>query len=340
MGWHWVTYNYSFNKVVRPVPFISVVVAFKNESNTLPKLLERLQQQTLSKDFFEIVLVNDNSTDGDYRYLVQENIQLINATGAGKKAALQQAITHAKGDLIVTTDADCLPSLDWLRTISNAYQRSNASMLVCPVSLTHVQSSFLHGFQHADFMALQISGAGAVIGNRAVFCNGANLSFAKKDWFKAVSIQDGKIFASGDDVFLLHAFKKLKLPILYLKDSRAVMVTGPKKTWRDFMRQRIRWGGKSTGYRDKDALLLAFTVFLSNLFLLSLFLLSIWEISFLAYFFIFFSLKLAADFFLLKSGQSFFNYKIRFFSFLFYSLLFPCYVVYAALAGMFCKEKW
>ncbi len=336
----WKLYNEHKTEVVRPTPFVSVVVAFKNEWHTLPLLLTHLHNQTFSQHYFEIIIVNDHSNDGDYQCFVQDNVKLINSSEYGKKAALNQGIKEAQGEFIITTDADCLLSPTWIETLTNTYQSSLASMIIGPVNLIPVKRSFFHGFQLMDFMALQLSGGGAAIGNRPLFCNGANLGFTKESWLKATEVQDGKDFASGDDVFLLHAFKKLGLNILYLKDEKAVVKTHPASSWGQFLRQRIRWGGKSRAYNDVETLLLAFLVFSTNLLLVLAPLSLAWDSSFWMVLIFGFLLKFIVDVALLKSGESFFSYKLSWLSFFLYSILYSFYIVYTALAGFICKEKW
>lgn len=337
---YWIIYSTQETKIVRPKPFVSVVIAFNNELKSLPALLMHLHNQTFSKSHFEIIIVNDHSTDGDYQWLVTHNVKLIHSLKRGKKAALHQGITVANGEFVITTDADCLPPSTWIESMIKAYETSSAAMIMGPVTLCQVKRSFFQGFQFMDFMALQLSGGGMAIGNRPVFCNGANLGFEKEAWLKAIEVQDGRDFASGDDVFLLHAFKTLRLKIFYLKDEKAIIKTQPVDSWRQFFRQRIRWGGKSKAYTDIETLLLAFMVFLTNFLLVLTFLSLAWGGVSWIVLAVGFLLKFIADLALLKSGESFFNYKVQRSHFFIYSIFFPFYIVYTALAGFLCKEKW
>lgn len=337
---HWISYRSQKSETVRPKPFVSIVVAFKNEWKTLPTLLSHLHSQTFPKNSFEIIIVNDHSSDGDYECLVKNNVKLINSSGYGKKAALHKGIIASKGDFIITTDADCLPPPTWIKAMTKAYQENKVAMVIAPVNLTHGKKSFFDGFQLMDFMALQLSGGGASIGNHPLFCNGANLGFVKESWLEAIKVQDGSEFASGDDVFLLHAFKKIGLKTLYLKERNATVKTLPADSWQHFLRQRIRWGGKSKSYNDIETLLLAILVFSTNLLLVLAPLSLIFGSSFWMALIVGFLLKFAVDIALLKAGESFFNYRISWLTFFFYSILYPFYIVYTALAGFLCKEKW
>lgn len=91
---------------------ISVIIPFYNEENRLPDTLERvLSFFDASGRDYEIILVNDGSTDGTvhsvYNYFDHETVQIIHHEyNAGKGAAIQTGVRHARGDYIFFTDAD------------------------------------------------------------------------------------------------------------------------------------------------------------------------------------------------------------------------------------------
>jgi glycosyltransferase involved in cell wall biosynthesis len=94
-----------------PVSFVSVVVACRNEQENLQNLLICLDEQDYPEDLFEIIIVDDNSTDKTYQIASASDgpgkrIVLYNE-GNGKKMAIRTGISAASGILIITTDADC-----------------------------------------------------------------------------------------------------------------------------------------------------------------------------------------------------------------------------------------
>ncbi|MGQ1945680.1 glycosyltransferase [Geofilum sp. OHC36d9] len=320
-----------------PLPRISVIIAFHNEIQSLPNLIKHLQQQSLSADHYEIIAVNDHSTDDDYLWLI-EKAQVLQSDGYGKKSALRKGIEAATGQLIVTTDADCIPSPYWLETILKEYAAEPTAMLLGPVMLTTGKNTFFHLFQRNDFLSLQMSGAAMAMAGHPVFGNGANLIFEKQAWTKVVNKQAGQHLASGDDVFLLHAFKKEGYKIRFLHNKKAMVYTVPVASWRHFFRQRKRWGGKSTAYTDRDAILLASLVFVVNLLLfiatILLPLLPLWGVLTA------FVLKLVSDYTFLKSGTIFYDTHLSILPFILCSLLYPFYIIYTALTGVLLPEKW
>src|SRR5689334_6392955 len=101
--------------------FISVLIAARNEENNIVPLLNALNAQTYSKDHFEVIVVDDYSSDKTgqkVKDFLMKNIRLIQPFGqpdqSSKKKAITTGISLAKGELIVTTDADCIPGIEWL----------------------------------------------------------------------------------------------------------------------------------------------------------------------------------------------------------------------------------
>ena len=336
-------------------PFIYVIIPFRNEKDNIINLLQALQNQNYPTDCYEVIAVNDHSTDGTPEIIKEKftsfsNFRLLHSLNEGKKAALKFGILDSKGGLIATTDADCIPGNNWLEAIASSFMPGKTAMLAGPVKMTG-NNTFFSRFQAMEFMALQMCGAGAIFANQAVFCSGANLMFSKNYWLNVQDEIEGKNIASGDDVFLLHALKKQKKKIVFIKNKDAIVTTKTEKNFRDFLKQRVRWGGKSLNYKDGDTIFLAIVVALINLaFMITLpLLLSIilfdfisfftW-LSYLTSFSAFFFLKISNDYILLKEGAKFYDTKISIPEFLLFSFIYPFYLVVAAFGSLFFKSGW
>lgn len=332
----------SFSGLV--VPFISVVVPYKNEAAALPALMEALGQQRLALGLFEVVAVNDHSEDGGddwlkHQTLFEGALRLMDAQAYGKKNALKEGILNAKGSWIVTVDADCIPHRGWLTAILNGFGQTEADMLIGPVKMRS-DGTFLSDFESIDYYSLQMSGASAAMLGIPVFCSGANLAFKKADWLEAVKKSAGADKASGDDVFLLHAFKKLHKKILFVRNPEAMVETVTSGSVTAFFRQRMRWGGKSTSYKDAATIALALIVFLANLWLLLL--LVLWVFGGLSgwYFWAAYGLKAGADYLLLAQGRQFYGLSYSFLKHLFYSVAYPFVLIVTAVGGWLLPERW
>ncbi|ASB48935.1 glycosyltransferase [Alkalitalea saponilacus] len=328
------------NKDVNCDLFISVIIPFKNESDHLPWILRQIEKQSLPSKKFELILVNDHSTDDwQQRILNLPNLKIINSRNFGKKAAIATGIDQAQGQYIVTTDADCVMGEEWLESIAVWIRSTNADMLAGPVTIES-NGSVLHDFQAIDYYALQICGAGAIQLGHPLYCSGANLVFKKNRWIELRGKHDGKHIASGDDVFLMHAFKKAGLKIAFLKSRKALVFTRALSDWSMVLRQRSRWGGKTTSYRDLASKMLAVLVLVTNLSLLiQLFLIPFYT-QFFPLFLSSFVIKYVSDFLILSSGKDFFHIELKHKRTLVFSILHPFWIVMAAFHGFFRSDSW
>lgn len=257
--------------------FISVIIAARNEEKYIGRLLEALQNQSYPFTQFEMIVVDDYSTDNTSEvvkniaipnlYLIQPNVA---SEFSSKKKSIEAGIAKAKGELIVTTDADCIPPTNWLKSINNLYADKRASFIAAPVALIH-DESLLQIFQAIDFISLQGITAAVVSTNSLTMCNGANLAYMKKS-FEAVNGFEGiDRVATGDDMLLMYKiWKKDPSKVFYLKDENAIVVTEPMKTWKELFMQRKRWASKTLIYDDKRIILILIFVYLLNCLFIAL----------------------------------------------------------------------
>ena len=199
------------------------------------------------------------------------------AINSYKKKAIEKGIAAASGDLIITTDADCIPPPDWLQTIVSFKEKTNAVFVVAPV-VFDCNSQMVQVFQAMDFMVLQgITGA-SVYKKIHSMCNGANLAYERKVFYEVDGFTGIDHIASGDDMLLMHKIAK-KYPdrIHYLKSTDAIVSTKPMKSWSTFFNQRIRWASKAMHYNDKRIFWVLLLVYLFNLSFLVLLVAGFWN---------------------------------------------------------------
>lgn len=102
----------------------SVVIPAYNAGTFIGQCLEGLARQTLGSGAFEIILIDDGSTDDTtqvcetfQKKLQLENLTLMRQTNAGPAAARNQGIRKATADIVVFIDSDCVARPDWLATL-------------------------------------------------------------------------------------------------------------------------------------------------------------------------------------------------------------------------------
>ena len=109
------------NSISDRMPMVSVVVAARNEAIFIEGCLRALGQQDYPSDKYEVIVVDDGSTDGTDRLAIDSQdgptaMRLLRTGGGGsKKAALSLGISAAKGEIILSTDADCLVAAGWIQ---------------------------------------------------------------------------------------------------------------------------------------------------------------------------------------------------------------------------------
>lgn len=310
---------------------VSVVVAFRNEKQTINSLVQQLLSQNINNSQLEIIMVDDHSDDGSFQQLESlEGIILLRSDGQGKKAAINKGISIASGSIILTTDADCVIKPDWISYMISPFNDEAVKMVVGPVALTDSYNSFFGHLQIMEFASLIGSGAGAIAINRAFICNGANLAFRKDD-FRLTNSE----IASGDDVFLMHEIKRNNGKIFFLKNKSAIVTTSVKQCIPSFVNQRLRWSAKSTSYKDIDTIVISLLVFGANLsILLSVFMLDFRLVLAL------FVIKFLADFSFVKKLAQFFDIKKWSLYFLSLQLVYPFYIVYIAIVSQLKNYSW
>lgn len=257
---------------------ITVIIPVRNEAENIVALLEDLDRQTLPAAHFEVLVMDDSSTD-DTAAIVRAfaahskaNINLIPLpdirTSAPKKRAIETAIALARGRLIVTTDGDCRAQAGWLHAIASCYLRTGAKLISSPVTFTE-EISLTDHLQTVEFASLIGSGAASMSAGYPSMCNGANLAY-EKDTFLEVSGYEGvKHIASGDDEFLMHKIAaRHPGSVHFLRHRDAIIRTAPHRNWASFYRQRKRWASKWKHYQNKTPLVLAVYIFASNFSLL------------------------------------------------------------------------
>lgn len=260
---------------------ISVIIPARNESENIPTLLGSLSEQTYPADLFEVLIIDDHSTDHTASIVQSypaKNIKCIslqqyipgNEINSYKKKAIEIGIAQSSGTLIVTTDADCSLPPNWLQTIASFYEQYHPAFIAAPVAI-NCGSGFIEIFQALDFMTLQgITGA-SVHKKIHSMCNGANLAYEKAAFYEVGGFKGIDTIASGDDMLLMHKiYKRYPERVMFLHSKDAIVQTAPVKTISQFFNQRIRWASKADKYDDKRIFVVLLLVYLFNLMLLVL----------------------------------------------------------------------
>lgn len=333
---------------------ISVLIPARNEASNIKACLESIIAQTYPAHLFEILVIDDHSTDNTaeiVRSFSTKPVKLISLKehiageiNSYKKKAIEIGIQQSSGKLIVTTDADCIVPPNWLQTIALFYETNQPAFIAAPVAI-NCNRNFIEMFQALDFMTLQgITGA-SVYKKFHSMCNGANLAYEKAIFYEVGGFMGIDSIASGDDMLLMHKiYTRYPKRVMFLKSKEAIVQTAAQKSLRDFFNQRIRWASKADKYDDKRIFAVLLFVYLFNLVLFVLPLVSFfcncrlsiinYQLSIIAAWTLLLVFKTVTELFFLFPVAGFFNKRSLLWIF---PVMQPFHIIYTVIAGWLGK---
>ena len=349
-GWQRQEY---FNVIQsRPSTQISIIIPARNEAANIGACINSILVQDYPKELYEVIVIDDHSEDDTASivnsFAVQnikciklaEHIDADEMVNAYKKKALSIGIAQSVGELIITTDADCIANPGWLRLMAGRYEKDKPVMIVAPVDFT-CDGSVLQLFQSIDFMSMQGITAAAQqlgLGNMA---NGANLAFSKTAYESVEGYKGIEHLATGDDYLLMVKLQN-KYPgrIQYIKNKEAIIATAPQLTWNGFLQQRIRWASKSGKYKDNRLTAILVFVYLFNLSFLALVISGFFNPLFFGIAGLMLCWKIISELIFLIPVAEFFDKRKQLWYFPWLQPLHIAYIIMAGLLGFVGVYKW
>jgi cellulose synthase/poly-beta-1,6-N-acetylglucosamine synthase-like glycosyltransferase len=332
--------------------FASVLVAARNEEANIETCLRALFRQSYDPKRFEIIVIDDRSTDKTSEIVesLQEkflNLRLITITEtpkdmAPKKNALNEGIKVAKGEILVCTDADCRPEENWLAGMLSCF-KSDVGMVVgySPIE-PKKPFSLMENFLALDSLALASIAAGSTAMGSTLTATGRSLAYRKEIFFEVGGFSKIARFVSGDDDLLMGLVKKTKWKIGYCIAEKALVFTDPSRSAAQFINQKIRQASKSMQYSLK--MIAGLSLFYMFNLLIVLYL--PWGFATAqsalqkVFYGSLFGIKFIIDFLILAAGAWRFG-TVRYLRlYPIMALLYPFYVVIFGAWGLFGKFEW
>lgn len=332
-----------------PEEFVSIIVPFRNETENILNCYKSLTEQDFPKDKYEIIFVNDFSTDDSLEKLnannTFENVKVISvpdsySINAHKKRAIRYGIENSVGDIIVTTDADCIHSTKWIKSILSFFD-NDTGFISGPVEFLDGNSAFSR-IQKLEFAGLVITGAGLIGAEKPTICNAANISYRKNVYEEVGGFNYQMNLSSGDDELLMQKIHKdSKFKVRFALNRNAIVKTTANKNLTEFYQQRKRWASKGLFYNNKMLVLKLILIYLFYLSIpLQLILGLFFSNVFLFATLISFVAKLLAEFFILKKGVNLLFEPALLRSFLWAELFQIPYIIIAGVSGLFGNYIW
>lgn len=328
---------------------VSIIVPFRNEEKNIVNTHLSLTSQNYPQEKFEIVFVDDASDDNSLEILSslpkKENVSVYSvpkdySTNAHKKRAIRFGIEQSRGEIIVTTDADCIHQKAWLKNLLK-FMDEKTGFVSGPVEFIS-DSSLFSRMQRLEFAGLVITGAGLIGSGNPIICNAANIAYRKKVFDEVGGFTYQMSLSSGDDELLMQKIHRdTDYKIKFALDKNAIVSTETNPTIKDFYHQRKRWASKGLFYGDSFLLTKLVLIFLFYLSLLVQPILGfLISAKFFLTFIFSFLIKLSAEYLVLNKGTSLlFDSKILK-PFLITELLQVPYILVSGFMGMFGNFVW
>src|SRR5450432_711552 len=261
---------------------VSVIVCARDEAGNIAHNLPGVLVQTYPSTH-EVIVVNDNSED-ETKYLLEElrktfkHLQCVNLDYEaklipGKKYPLSIGIKEAKYEVVLLTDADCMPATEfWLQKMQDGY--AEGIEIVLGYGSYNKRPGLLNKLIRFETFHTALQYMSYALAGTPYMGVGRNLSYTKKLFFQNKGFSSLNHVSGGDDdLFINMVATKHNTNVVI--DPDAVTMSEPKKTWRDWIRQKTRHYTTGKFYKGRHRFLLglyACTHFLFYpLFIVSLF---------------------------------------------------------------------
>ena len=134
----------------QPPPLISVVIPARDASESLSACLDALERQTVPREKYEIVVVNDGPVDVAIEIITDRHgAILLSQPQRGAAAARNLGAKQAQGEILLFTDADCVPEPNWIEAMIAPFADQEV-MGVCGVVRTR-QTGLLPRFVQLEY---------------------------------------------------------------------------------------------------------------------------------------------------------------------------------------------
>lgn len=252
----------------------SVIIAARNEEENIGPCLHSILNQTVSRDRFEIIVVDDRSEDRTAS-IVDEfiksgapirlfSVKVVPSGIVPKKNAISIAAKAARNEILVFTDADCIVPPSWLATIEK-YCAPDVGFLQGITTYFKVpgMNPLFFGLQAVDFLSHGIVAAAGIGAGIPINSNANNMVIRKDVFFELGGFSNGleRIVSADDDLLLQSVWRSKKWKVAFMADPDCAVTTKPTMTIRGVFDQRKRWGSNTAHYSSVQV------IFLSGIFL-------------------------------------------------------------------------
>jgi glycosyltransferase involved in cell wall biosynthesis len=242
---------------------VSVVICAKDEDENLARNLPGVLVQQYPSSH-EVIVVNDNSVD-DSKYVLEglyktfKKLHIVDLKQdakliAGKKYPLSMGIKEARHEVLLLTDADCVPASEhWIFKMQDAF--TPGIEVALGYGAYHKMPGLLNKLIRFETFHTALQYFGYALAGVPYMGVGRNLAYRKKVFMRNKGFSSINYIPGGDDDLFINQVATKENTAIVL-DPAAFTVSRPKQTWKDWMRQKNRHYSTGKYYKPEHQLLL------------------------------------------------------------------------------------
>ncbi|WP_168026821.1 glycosyltransferase [Ignavibacterium album] len=318
---------------------ISIIIPFKNEQENIPDLLNALKRLDYPSDKYEVIFVDDNSSDDSTKFLNQnlmDNYKVVLASDKkypGKKGVIDEGIQNALFDIIAITDADCEPESHWLKSISEKISDRNDIVFgYSPFKEEKTLINKISSFENFRNFILYFSSVGLGIPYSAT---SRSIAFRKNIYMKLNGYSNTLETLSGDDDLFIREAVKQKLKIATFRYGNDLVYSKASKSFRDYFKRKSRHLKTSHHYLLKHQILLALWHSVNIFSLYSIVFISLSE-----WFLLSSVVKMVLDLTIVQKVKSKLSHNFKCYEVIFLQPVYETFLIINFINSIFRKDKW
>jgi cellulose synthase/poly-beta-1,6-N-acetylglucosamine synthase-like glycosyltransferase len=336
------------HKITRQQPTVSVVIAARNEEKTISGCLDSLLKQNYPPSQYEIIVVDDHSSDKTPDILnacqiAHPNVRVVSAPAynfetSPKVNALNEALRHSESELVLLTDADCRAGEAWISSMASCLPDDVG--LVCGYSLTDGGCIMPARLLSVESLLFLTACAGGIGSGLLLGATAQNMALRRSAFRELGGCERFKSVFTGFDIFLIHLWQSESTrKIAFCRDPRAVITTTPPASSAEAFRQRRRWLSSIRYMKANVTLFFGLSAAMNGLLLVAA-LFAIWQPPLRAAVLWALVAKAGVEFMLAVRGMAWTRRCDLLPYFVLYEIVYPILMVIVSVASGFVAVRW